>query len=98
MAAVDGAVFGAGGLAPVTRTTAAITTTRQASQPRMKARPFLVPFSVLRSSMKAVSGKGSRVIPRPMRRRSATIGRIPAINAASGSAVRGTPHRTTISP
>ena len=43
--AVDGAVAGAGGLPPVSRTTAPITTTRQASQPRMKARPFLVPFS-----------------------------------------------------
>ena len=39
IAAVDGAVLGLGGLPPVTRTTAAITATRHASQPRMNARP-----------------------------------------------------------
>jgi hypothetical protein len=33
--AVDGAVFAAGGLPPVASSTAAITATRQASQPRM---------------------------------------------------------------
>ena len=61
--AVDGAVCGLGGLPPVVRTTAAITATRQASQPRMNARPFLVPFSAPRIRMKAVSGNGSRVMP-----------------------------------
>src|ERR1700730_10013286 len=82
-AAVDGAVFGWGGLPPVTRMTAAITTTRHASQPRTNARPFLVPFSALRIRMKAVSGKGSRVIASPMSRRSSTTCP-PAIGAAGG--------------
>ena len=70
--AVNSAVLGAGGLPPVSRTTAPITTTRQASQPRMKARPFLVPLSELRISRNAMSGKGSRVMPRPIRSRSST--------------------------
>ena len=71
-AAVDGAVLGLGGLPPVTRMTTAITTTRHASQPRMNARPFLVPRSALRIRMKAVIGKGSRAIASPMIRRSIT--------------------------
>src|SRR5450755_1305831 len=53
-AAVDGAVFGAGGFPWVDRVTAATTTTRQASQPRMNARPLKVPFSELSSRMNAV--------------------------------------------
>jgi hypothetical protein len=98
MAALDGAVFGSGGLPPVTRTTAPITTTRQASQPRMKARPFLVPFSVLSSRMKAVSGKGSRVMPRPMRRRSATIWLGSRYQRGERQPSKGAAHRTAISP
>ena len=43
--------------------TVAITATRQASQPRMNARPFQMPFSALSTRMKAVSGNGSRVMP-----------------------------------
>ena len=76
-AAVDGAVFGAGGFPWVVSTTAAITTTRQASQPRTNARPFQMPFSALSSRMNAVSGKGSRVIPRPMNTRLSTTGPAP---------------------
>ena len=52
--------------------TVAITATRQASQPRMNARPFQMPFLALSTRMKAVSGNGSRVMPRPMSRRSST--------------------------
>ena len=62
-AASEGTVCGSGGLFPVVTMTAAITATRQASQPRMNARPFQVPFSALSTRMKAVSGNGSRVMP-----------------------------------
>ena len=71
-AAVDGTVCGLGGLFPVAAMTAAITTTRQASQPRMNARPFQMPFSALSTRMKAVSGNGSRVIASPMSSRLST--------------------------
>src|SRR5580704_5259793 len=71
-AAVDGAVLGAGGFPCVVRVTAATTTTRQASQPSTNARPFQMPFLLLSSRMNAVSGKGSRAIPRPMSTRLST--------------------------
>src|SRR5215468_4253975 len=71
-AAVDGAVCGLGGLFPVAAMTAAITTTRQASQPRMNARPFQMPLSALSTRMKAVSGNGSRVMASPISSRSST--------------------------
>src|ERR1022692_3139442 len=71
-APVDGTVLGCGGLPPVTRTTTAITTTRQASQPRMKASPFLVPFSAARIRMNATIVTGSKVIASPMIIRSST--------------------------
>ena len=71
-AAVVGTVCGRGGLFPVARMTVAITATRQASQPRMNARPFQMPFLALSTRMKAVSGNGSRVIPSPMSSRSST--------------------------
>jgi hypothetical protein len=87
-AAVDGAVFGAGGFPPVVTTTAAITSTRQASQPRMNARPFLGPLSALSSRTKAVTGNGSRVIPRPMSSRSRTTGRLPASLAGTARPAR----------
>ena len=70
--AVNGAVCGLGGWPPVSATTAPITTTRQASQPRMKASPFRLPFSAPRSRMNTVTGNGSRVMPSPMSRRSST--------------------------
>src|SRR5712671_7467973 len=70
--AVDGTVCGLGGLFPVAAMTAAITTIRQASQPRRNASPFRVPFSALSIRMKAVSGNGSRVIPSPISSRSST--------------------------
>ncbi len=89
MAAVEGAVFGAGGLPPVARTTVAITTTRQASQPRMKARPFLVPFSVLSSRMKAVSGNGSRGDAEADEEKVSYHHRTPGIKAVSGCQQEG---------
>ena len=73
----DGTVCGLGGLFPVAAKTAAITTTRQASQPRMYARPFLMPFSALSTRMKAISGNGSRAIASPMSRRSSTTPPVP---------------------
>src|SRR5271165_2114145 len=73
-AAVDGAVLGAGGFPCVVKTTQATTTTRQASQPSTNTRPLRVPFSLLSSRMNAVSGKGSREIPRPMSTRLRTTG------------------------
>src|ERR1700733_8216016 len=76
-AAVDGAVLGAGGFPCVVRVTAATRTTRQASQPSTNARPILVPLLLLSSRRKAVSGKGSRVMPRPMSSRLKTVGRPP---------------------
>src|SRR6185437_3715923 len=71
-AASDGTVFGAGGLLPVDAMTAAMTAIRQASQPRMNARPFQVPLWEVSTRMKAVSGNGSRVIASPMSKRSST--------------------------
>src|SRR5580704_7768278 len=89
MAAVDGTVFSAGGLPPVARTTAAITATRQASQPRMKARPLMAPLSAPRIRTNADSGNGSRVIARPMSMRSSTIGAALAVGAAADLAAVG---------
>src|SRR5580704_6972838 len=71
-AASDGAVCGLGGLLPVARMTAAITATRQASQPRMYARPFQIPFWAASTRTNAVSGNGTNAIPSPMRSRLST--------------------------
>src|SRR5512146_1549777 len=84
-AASDGTVCGSGGLFPVLTMTAAITVTRQASQPRMNARPFQVPFPVPSRRMKAVSGNGSRVIPSPMSSRSSSTPPLPRVRAARRS-------------
>src|ERR1700733_1788815 len=73
-AAVDGAVLGAGGFPCVVKTTHATTKTKQASQPSTNTRPLRVPFSLLSSRMNAVSGNGSRLIPRPMSTRLRTTG------------------------
>ena len=69
-AALDGAVLGLGGFPPVIRMTPPITTTNDASQPRMKAAPFLAPWMALKVRMKAMMGMGSRVTASPMRTRS----------------------------
>jgi hypothetical protein len=71
-AAVDGTVCGLGGSLPVARMTAAITATKHASQPRINARPFQVPFRAPRIRTKAVSGNGTKVIPSPMSSRYST--------------------------
>src|SRR5580704_12646351 len=42
--ASEGAVLGFGGLLPVTRSVMATTTASEASHPKIKAAPFLVPF------------------------------------------------------
>ena len=69
-AASEGAVLGAGGLLPVARIVTATTTAREASQPKMKAAPFLTPPFDASTRMKAVKGIGSRVIAKPMMSRS----------------------------
>ncbi len=71
-AAVDGAVCGLGGVPPVVMMTAATTATRQASQPKMNARPLRAPLSLLKIEMKAVRGNGSRAIASPISMRSST--------------------------
>src|SRR5271169_6048076 len=52
----DGAVFGCGGLLPVTRTVMATTMARERSHPKMKAAPLRVPPLDKRMSRKAVRG------------------------------------------
>src|ERR1043165_4535992 len=84
-AASDGTVFGSGGLLPVETMTAAMTAIRQASQPRMNARPVQVPLSELSTRMKAVSGNGSRVMASPMSSRSSTTPPLPCVRAARPS-------------
>jgi hypothetical protein len=74
-AAVDGAVFGAGGLSPVTKMTAAISRTQARELAQDERRALLVPFSALRIKMKAVRGEGSSQIPSPISRRSTTTPR-----------------------
>ena len=69
-AASEGAVLGFGGLLPVTRTVRATTTARETSHPKMKAAPLRVPPLDRRMSRKAVRGIGSRVITKPISRRS----------------------------
>jgi hypothetical protein len=75
-AAVDGALLGAGGWPPVSSSTAAMTTTREASQPKMNPSPFRTPRLAPRIRMKATSVIGSRVIASPMIRRLSTT-RVP---------------------
>src|ERR1700674_4047071 len=70
MAAREGAVLGLGGLLPVNRTVRAMTAASESSQPKMKAAPLRTPPWDIRTSMKAVSGIGSRVMARAMRTRS----------------------------
>jgi hypothetical protein len=72
-AASEGAVFGFGGLLPVTSTVTAITIASETSQPKMNAAPFLTPPVDARIRMNAVSGIGSSVIASPMRTRLRTI-------------------------
>ena len=70
--AVEGAVCCRGGLPPVARTTAAMTATRQAIQPRMNASPFQMPPLAASRRMNATSVIGSSVIASPMITRSST--------------------------
>jgi hypothetical protein len=69
-AASEGAVFGFGGLFPVTRTVRATTMASESSHPKMKAAPFRVPPLDSKMRRKAVRGIGSRVMTKPMSRRS----------------------------
>jgi hypothetical protein len=70
--AIEGLVEGRGGRPAVTNNVIAITSTRQAIQPRMKATPFHGPRRLARTRMNAMIGSGSRVTASPRRARSAT--------------------------
>ena len=83
-AAVDGVVCGLGGVPPVVMMTAAMTATRQASQPMMNARPLRVPLPLLKIKIKAVRGNGSRAIASPMSMRSSTTWPPPYSSGSAG--------------
>src|SRR5215469_2795108 len=65
-AASDGAVFGLGGLLPVASTVTATTMARDTSHPNTNAAPFRTPRFDGNTTRNAVSGSGSRAIPRPI--------------------------------
>ena len=69
-AASEGAVFGFGGLFPVTRTVRATTMARESSHPKMNAAPLRVPPLDSRMRINAVRGIGSSVMTKPMISRS----------------------------
>ncbi len=70
---MEGVVDGRGGRPPVTSRVVAMTRTRQAIHPRMKAIPLAVPLRLASTRMKAAMGTGSSVTASPMRTRSATV-------------------------
>ena len=70
---MDGSVDGRGGRPSVTTRVMAMTRTRQAIHPRMKATPFAVPLRLDSTRMKPAIGTGSSVTASPMRTSSATV-------------------------
>src|SRR6266404_8163916 len=91
-AARDGAVLFLGGLLTVTSTVKAMTIASDASQPKMKAAPFLTPPCEANTSMNAVKGIGSRLIANPM----STRLRISTRNPCQWTARDGFGHATVI--
>src|ERR1039457_3208442 len=80
----DGAVFGLGGLLPVTNTVPATTLAHETIHPNMKAAPLRTPFFDASTRTNPVSGIGSRVITNPMSNRSMITGPCPHRSPWSG--------------